>query len=142
MQPGTARRGRDRDEEDPPVFLDDAMPLSRLGEDGSLAVELRLAPSAVGDPDVVGRATQALKSHRGQAPVFVIWPEGDANAETREHRLRSKSLGVQPSQVLLEELRTVFGRERVRLIRGPNGGGNGHGNGESRLAARATTGGD
>jgi hypothetical protein len=50
---------------------------------------------------------------------------------------------VQPSQVLLEELRTVFGRERVRLVRGLNGGtGNGQTNGEARMAGRAMTGGD
>jgi DNA polymerase III subunit alpha len=134
--------GRDRDEDDPPVFLDDAIPLARLHEDGSLAVELRLAPGAVVDADTVGRATRALKSHRGQAPVFVIWPDGNPAAETREHRLRSRSIGVQPSQVLLEELRTVFGRERVRLVRGPSGAGNGHGNGEGRMAGRATTGGE
>ena len=45
---------------------------------------------------------------------------------------------VQPSPVLLEELRGVFGRERVRLVRGPSGGGNG----EGRRVERAMTGGD
>ena len=140
--------GRDRDEEDPPLFLDDAIPLARLAEDGSLAVELRLAPAAFGDLEAVGRATEALKSHRGGSPVFVVWPEADQASETREHRLRSRSLAVHPTPVLLEELRGVFGRERVRLVRGPNGGGNGsnghgaNGHGESRMAARAMTGGD
>ncbi|HUF12510.1 MAG TPA: DNA polymerase III subunit alpha [Longimicrobiales bacterium] len=132
--------GRDRDEEDPPLFLDDAIPLARLAEDGTLAVELRLAPSAVLDPDRVAQATQALKSHRGSAPVFVVWPETGAASEKREHRLRSRSLAVQPSPGLLEELRDVFGRERVRLVRGTNGS-NGS-NGEARMSARAGTGGE
>ena len=127
--------GRDRDEDDPPMFLDDAIPLARIAADGTLALELRLAPGAVAEPDQVARATQALRSHQGGAQVFVVWPEPNGGPEdAREHRLRSRSLAVEPSPVLLEELRDVFGRERVRLIRGSNG--------EARMAGRTGTGGD
>lgn len=115
--------GRERDEDDPPIFLDDVVPLGSLLGGGSLGLEVILAPGP--EPELVSEATKLLESHPGRSPLFVRWLDPAAAAENgrsagnggRGERFRSKRLAVEPNQVLLEELRTLFGNEGVRLIK-------------------------
>jgi len=113
--------GRDRDEDDPPVFLDDALPLGGLAEDGALALELRLEPgigNGSGPAGTIGAATEALRAHGGAAPVLVVFADANGDRERpTERRLRSRSLRVRPTPELLEQLRELLGRDRVRLVR-------------------------
>jgi DNA polymerase III subunit alpha len=128
--------GRDRDEDAPPIFLDSALPLSQLRTSGTLALEVALTPGP--EADVVERAEAAFRANPGQSAVYVTVTHGgprptDADAaatdgggangrsaaagHTETVRLRSRSLLVTPSESLLEELRELFGAERIRLIR-------------------------
>jgi DNA polymerase III subunit alpha len=135
--------GRDRDEDDPPVFLDSVLPLSQLRGNGTLAIELTLDVGT--GEDAVGRATDAFRRTPGASPVFVTVTRGVADGtgggngngagahgpngagvtaagvngagRVETVRLRSRSLGVTPGEGLLEELRGLFGAERVRLVR-------------------------
>jgi DNA polymerase-3 subunit alpha len=100
---------RERDEEDPPIFLDSAVKLSTFRNSGQVGLELRL--SGQFDADLVNAATAAFQRHQGIAPVYVHWNNGT------ESRLKSKSIQVDLSDELVTELRSLFGPEHVRLVR-------------------------
>ncbi|MGH7465622.1 MAG: DNA polymerase III subunit alpha, partial [Longimicrobiales bacterium] len=55
--------GRERDEDDPPIFLDSVVSLAQLRTAGTLAIELLLTPGAA--EEMVGRATAMLRSSPG-----------------------------------------------------------------------------
>ncbi len=114
--------GRERDEDAPPIFLDSVVPLGSLRSSGNLAVEVALAEDV--PADAVHRAGEAFRAHPGSAPVYVRWAgtsaSGGGNGNGRQDgavRLRSRTLGVAPTDGLLRELRDLFGAERVRLVR-------------------------
>jgi DNA polymerase-3 subunit alpha len=115
--------GRERDEDEPPIFLDDVVPLGTLLSGGSLGVELRLPQG--GEPELVGEATRLFQSYPGRSPLYVRYHPVDAdggnggngNGMGSGERFRSRTINVEPNQVLLEELRALFGTEGVRLIK-------------------------
>ena len=106
--------GRERDEEDPPIFLDSARLLEQVAEAGELAVQIELELGSDVEAEVFGRAKQILVEHPGPAPVWVL--VGSDNGE-RAPRLRSRSLRVSPDDETLEALQKLFGRGNVRLVR-------------------------
>jgi DNA polymerase-3 subunit alpha len=109
--------GRDRDEDDPPIFLDSVLPLAQLRDNGTLAVEIALNG---GGEESVAAASRALRAHPGQAAVLVVAQQkvnGDGPADTVELRLRSRSLQVHPNDALLASLREIFGSDHVRLVK-------------------------
>ncbi len=109
--------GRERDEEDPPIFLDEAVPLDSLANSGKLALQIELPISARLDADVFARAKEVLIAHPGAAPVeLALGSDNGAPAPL----LRSRTLRVDPSRETLEELREVFGKARVRLVKAGN----------------------
>jgi DNA polymerase-3 subunit alpha len=105
--------GRDRDEDDPPIFLDSAVKLGSLRTSGQVAVELRLSREEA-DAAKVSAASEAFRRHPGNAPVLVGWNSGQ-NGDAA--RLRSKQFMVDLSEDLIAELRELFGPERIRLVR-------------------------
>ena len=106
--------GRERDEEDPPIFLDGAESLEAIPETGRLAVEIEwVGGKRVGD-DAFQKAAAILRSHPGSAPVEFAVSPGDASEGCR---FRSRSLRVDPQAEVLAELRSLFGKSRVRLVR-------------------------
>jgi DNA polymerase-3 subunit alpha len=114
--------GRDRDEDDPPIFLDSVVPLWQLRQGGSLAIELALAHGAT--EDLVGRATEIMRANPGPSPVYVTVTHGGTSngngstaAAAETVRLRSRSFSVMPSEALLTDLRALFGSDRIRLVR-------------------------
>ncbi|HKJ92456.1 MAG TPA: hypothetical protein VJ957_04765, partial [Longimicrobiales bacterium] len=107
--------GRDRDEENPPIFLDDVVPLASVRENGGVGLEVRLRDGE----DALARvasATATLRGHPGQAPLFVVWEAGEAGGAGRT-RLRSRSLNVALSDAVLADLRKLFGQDGVRLVK-------------------------
>ncbi len=64
--------GRDRDEEDPPVFLDSVVPLATLRESGEVGVCIELERDGL-DAEAVQRAKRAFDAHPGSAPLLVVW---------------------------------------------------------------------
>jgi DNA polymerase-3 subunit alpha len=106
--------GRERDEEDPPIFLDEVVPLESLADRGLLSLQIELTLDAELPDDVFVRARKILAAHPGKAAVEVtLGADNGAPAP----RLRSRSLTVDPAGETLSELRSLFGRKQVRLIR-------------------------
>lgn len=106
---------RERDEEDPPIFLDDVEPLERLPGSGRLAVQIELEfGSEQLSPDLFERAKTVVLSHPGSAPFEVR--VGTDNGMPAP-RLRSRSLRVSADADALSELKEIFGASRVSLVR-------------------------
>ena len=105
--------GRDRDEEDPPIFLDSAIKLGSLRASGQVAIELRLSKDGT-EPEMLSAASELFRRHPGPAPVLVGWLTGQ-NGDAA--RMRSKQFTVDLSEDLIAELRGLFGNERIRLVR-------------------------
>lgn len=105
---------RERDEDDPPIFLDQAVPLSALPESGEIGLRLELGSSGV-DAEALRQAKGLLGEYPGPAPVTVVWKNGGGNGAAP--RLRSRSLRVRPEETLVRGLREVLGDDRVGLER-------------------------
>ncbi|MCH7531418.1 MAG: DNA polymerase III subunit alpha [Gemmatimonadetes bacterium] len=106
--------GRERDEEDPPIFLDSARLLEQVTDAGELAVQIELELGSDVAVEAFERAKQVLMEHPGPSPVWVL--VGSDNGEPAP-RLRSRSLRVAPNAETLEALQKLFGRGNVRLVR-------------------------
>jgi len=104
---------RSRDEDDPPIFVDSARPLSGVRRSGSVGVCIELRPDDDLPPDAFDRAREAAEEAAGDGPLYVEWRgNGDGTS-----RFASESLGVAPDDGLLAELRGLFGPDRVHLVR-------------------------
>ena len=106
--------GRERDEEDPPIFLDDALPLEGVPNSGQLALQIELPIGAKLDEDVFARAKEVLVAHPGTAPVELLLGSDNGVAAPV---LRSRTLRADPSHETIEALQEMFGKARVRLVR-------------------------
>ena len=110
--------GRERDEEDPPIFLDDALPLDGVSNSGQLALQIEFPVDAELDDDVFARAKEVLVAHPGMAPVELRLGTGNgAGAPV----LRSRTLRTDPTHDTIEALQKMFGKARVRLVRVEDG---------------------
>jgi hypothetical protein len=72
------------------------------------------------ESDGVDAATRLFRAHPGQAAVLVTAEEHDESGRSGgsvQLRLRSRSLQVQPCDLLLTGLRDVFGSDHVRLVK-------------------------
>jgi len=106
--------GRERDEEDPPIFLDDALPLEGVPNSGQLALQIELPVGAELDDDVFARAKEVLVAHPGTAPVEIrLGSDNGLSAPV----LRSRTLKADPTHDTMEALQEMFGKARVRLVR-------------------------
>jgi DNA polymerase III subunit alpha len=106
--------GRDRDEEDPPMFLDMAVPLEKVRESGEVGVAIELGTGGPGAA-AVEEAKALFAAHPGEGAVLVLWKNG--GGETQPPRLKSKTLKVAPRDELISALRECLGDDRVRLHR-------------------------
>jgi DNA polymerase-3 subunit alpha len=106
--------GRERDEDDPPIFLDDARLLEGVSNSGQLALQIELPMGAELDDDVFARAKEVLEAHPGMAPVELRL--GSDNGITAPI-LRSRTLKADPSRDTMEALQEMFGKAWVRLVR-------------------------
>jgi DNA polymerase-3 subunit alpha len=106
--------GRERDEEDPPLFLDSARPLEEMAASGDLAVQIELELGSAVPDSAFEEARTILEAHPGQAPVILRM--GSDNGEEAP-RFRSRSLAVTPDREAVEELQKLFGPGNVRLVR-------------------------
>jgi DNA polymerase-3 subunit alpha len=106
--------GRERDEEDPPVFLDSAELLEGVPASGKLAVQIELEFGGMPQENAFAQAKELLTSHPGVAPVEVVIQTGNGLGAPR---LRSRTLRVDPGPETLAELEKLFGPSHVRLVR-------------------------
>jgi DNA polymerase-3 subunit alpha len=105
---------RERDEEDPPIFLDEVLLLEELQYSGQLAVRIELEPGSELPVEAFEKAREVLAAHPGAAPVDVTL--GSDNG-VQAPRFRSRTLRVNPTREALHSLQELFGKTRVRLVR-------------------------
>ena len=106
--------GRERDEDDPPIFLDSARPLKELIGSGELSVKIELDFESDITEKTFKEAKQVLTTHQGASPVLV--QVGLDNGAPAPY-FRSRSLQVNANNHTLQELRKLFGHGKIRLIR-------------------------
>ncbi len=109
--------GRERDEEDPPIFLDSLVPLSEIRESAEVGVCIELSSGAC-DLESVAKAKLLIAENPGHAPVFVQWAPDGGGTNGDVPRMRSRSLQVAPQDDLMRDLRGILGVEKVKLVRG------------------------
>ncbi len=105
---------RDRDEGDPPVFLDSAEPLNQIADSGRLAVRIDIGQHESLADDTFAGARAVVNAHPGASPVEVV-VSGVNGPDTP--RLRSRSLRVSPDHETIRAFESVFGKGRVGLAR-------------------------
>jgi DNA polymerase-3 subunit alpha len=104
--------GRERDESDPPMFLDDVTALESVYESGRVAVCFELEDTTALENEQLQEAIKIARAHPGPAAVQVVVQNGGDEPS----RLRSRALSIAPVPGVLAELRGVLGEERVRLV--------------------------
>jgi DNA polymerase-3 subunit alpha len=105
---------RERDEEDPPIFLDGAELLEGVPASGRLAVQIELELGEMPREEAFTDARQVMTAHPGMAPVEVLVQTGNGLGAPR---LRSRTLRVDPGPETIRELEKLFGPSHVRLVR-------------------------
>jgi len=105
---------RERDEEDPPIFLDAARPLDDVAGSGELAVQIELELGSTVPDTAFAEAKRVLAAHPGASPVLL--QVGSDNGEVAP-RLKSRSLRASPDAETVSALQRIFGRAHVRLVR-------------------------
>ncbi len=106
--------GRERDEEDPPVFLDSARPLEEMAGGGDLAVQIELELGSSVPESAFEEAKRLFAEHPGGAPIWL--QVGTDNGEAAP-RLRSRTLKTSVDLATIEALQGLFGPGNVRLVR-------------------------
>jgi DNA polymerase-3 subunit alpha len=102
---------RERDEEDPPLFLDEVEPLEVVAASGRLALQIEIEFGSEVPAEAFAKARTVLAAHPGLVPVELAIGNGGGG------RLRSRTLKADVGNGTMEELQAVFGRNRVRLVR-------------------------
>ena len=106
--------GRERDEEDPPIFLDEVQLLEELPGSGLVSLQIELPLGAGWGAAEFAHARAVLAAHPGPTPVeLTVGVDNGAPAP----RLRSRTLRADVSNGTLDELREIFGPGRIRLVR-------------------------
>ncbi|HYR06897.1 MAG TPA: DNA polymerase III subunit alpha [Longimicrobium sp.] len=103
---------RERDEEEPPPFLDSAVSLSEIRNGGDVGVMIEIGSDGPA-PDALEAAKGILAEHEGPGHLVVVWRNGG----TETTKLKSKTVKVAPRDELLMALRDTLGAERVSLHR-------------------------
>ena len=106
--------GRERDEEDPPMFLDLARPLEDVRAAGELAIQIDLELESEVAAAAFGEARKILAEHPGASP---IWLQVGADNGEPAPRLRSRTLRASADDDTVAALQKLFGRAHVRLVR-------------------------
>ena len=119
--------GNSRDDDDPPIFLDSVRPLADVRDEGQVGILIELREDEQPEPGAFGEARALIEASPGRGPLYLdvkAGRNGGANADPGEadddghaSRFRSKSLRVEPSQDLIEKLKTLLGGSGVRLVR-------------------------
>jgi len=104
----------ERDEEDPPVFLDEVRLLDEITDGGELAIQIELEAEAELTDEAFASARQLFLNHPGESPIWLRI--GRENGEGRP-KLRSKTLKAKPDAKTVGALKEIFGSGAVCLIR-------------------------
>lgn len=105
---------RERDEEDPPIFLDAAESLDGLRKGNRLAIQILLDPGSELNGELFRGMKEVLEAHSGPAAVEI--QVGTSNGRPAPV-FRSRSLRADPSRDTVEALASVVGASRVKIVR-------------------------
>ena len=105
---------RERDEDDPPIFLDGAELLEGIPASGKLAIQIELEFGGAPKEGSFQEAKRILAAHPGRAPVEILVQTGNGLGAPR---LRSRSMRADPGKETLKALEKLFGASHVRLVR-------------------------
>jgi DNA polymerase III subunit alpha len=105
--------GRERDEEDPPLFLDGAETLEEVTRSGRVAVAITVEPGEGLSDEEVAKARTLMEGHLGRSPLELHLGNGGGV----EARLRSRSLTLNPTPHLLSELKELLGPGRIQITK-------------------------
>jgi DNA polymerase-3 subunit alpha len=106
--------GRERDEDDPPLFLDSARRLDEVAASGEISVQIELELGSQVPETAFAEAKKVLAAHPGAAPVLL--QVGSDNGDEAP-RLKSRTLRTTADGDTVRELQKLFGRGSVRLVR-------------------------
>ncbi len=107
---------RERDEENPPMFLDEVVSMDELPNSGQMTVEINLQKNSGLVEETLSQIKETLINHPGNAPLELWLNDQDNGVPIR---MRSRTLYVDPNPETLEELGELFGRPQVRLVKSP-----------------------
>ena len=111
---------RERDEENPPVFLDEVISMDDLPNSGQMTVEINLKKNDGSIEETLSQIKQTLTNHPGNAPLELCLNDSDKSPPIR---MRSRTLYVDPNPETLAELGELFGKPQVRLVKSPKNAG-------------------
>ena len=109
--------GNSRDDDDPPIFLDSVRPLAEVREEGQVGILIELREDERPEPGAFARAKELLEASPGRGPLYLEAGNGEPEDEARPPRFASRTLRVDPTPSLVEELRGLLGGSGVRLVR-------------------------
>ena len=102
------------EDRDPVMFVNEVQSFAEAVEQGGISLKMRLEAEKLTDETSMERVQRLLAEHAGTAPVLVeVLPEG---------QVKEASSKVRPSSKLLDQLREMFGADRVQLTRTPDNG--------------------
>ena len=107
---------RERDEENPPIFLDEVVSMDEVPNSGQMTVEINLQKNSGLIDGTLSQIKETLINHPGNAPLE-LWLNDQDNGIAI--RMRSRTLYIDPSPETLEELGELFGKPQVRLVKSP-----------------------
>ena len=102
---------RDQGTDNPSFVVESVEPLARVRATGQLAISLELDAAESLPLDVFKDIRAVAEAHPGSAPLELRWRSPDGSPA----RLRSSSLKLSAGPAL-QELRSLLGPERVRLV--------------------------
>jgi len=111
LKGGYARR--DQHADNPSFVVESMTPFAELRATGNVAVSIDLALGASLAPDVLREMRDMVEVHAGSAPLEIRWTDGNGT----DARLRSRRYGIAVTNAALNDLRSLLGQERVRLVR-------------------------
>ena len=109
--------GNSRDDDDPPIFLDSVRPLADVRDEGQVGILIELREDEQPEPGAFARAKELLEASPGRGPLYLEAGNGEPEDEARPPRFASRTLRVDPTPSLVEELRGLLGGSGVRLVR-------------------------
>ena len=111
---------RERDEENPPMFLDEAVSIDELPNSGKMTVEINWGENSGLIEGTLSQIKKTVTDHPGNAPLELCLNDQDNGPPIR---MRSRTLYIDPSPETLEELGELCGKPQVRLVKSPKTAG-------------------
>jgi DNA polymerase-3 subunit alpha len=106
---------RERDEEDPPIFLDGVHLLEEVQRSGRLALVVEVLGGKVPPAQVFEAARDLAHKHPGRAPLELhVDLEDGIDGPLR---LRSRTIRVDPSPEHITAWKELFGDARIRMVK-------------------------